>query len=145
MYMLVFDGKQLKDLPLQIFDLQIAVIQSDPPLQPWLVAHFGQVEPPQSMSVSSWFLIPSLHEEPGSNNVYVSYSWLVNKNLGIYEKSICFSDSLMLVCKIFQLCIVDMDHNHRNQCLFRPDFSRHQNKLGLKEKKPLMRFVRLVF
>jgi hypothetical protein len=48
-------------LPIHMLFLQMLLMQSEAFLQAIVLLHFRHIMPPQSTSVSSWFLILSLH------------------------------------------------------------------------------------
>src|SRR5690606_17211500 len=52
---------QLAETAAQVPPSQLPVVQSDPALQRWPMPHGSQIAPPQSVSVSSWFSVPSVH------------------------------------------------------------------------------------
>ena len=48
--------------PWQMLDVHTLLIQSSAVLQTFIWSHFGQMRPPQSTSVSSWFFLLSVHD-----------------------------------------------------------------------------------
>ncbi len=59
--MALFSNHQFFQLPKQVPIKQVALLQSEVFMHVWLILHRrAHIEPPQSISVSSWFLILSV-------------------------------------------------------------------------------------
>jgi hypothetical protein len=69
--------------------MQRPLIQSLSPLQVILLAHFWHLEPPQSMSVSSLVILPSLQGESRSDKTLHCYTFsiMIFKRISEFQRN----------------------------------------------------------
>lgn len=118
-------------LLLQIFELQKPVLQSLSIAQDWFRAQRVHCNPPQSISVSSWFFNPSLQDKAEISILFRFLWYIVRSHVGRWNLCKCWWGNRMPRDRHTKWHISDRWY-HRSQHQFHPDFSLHHCRLELK-------------